>query len=149
VQVLEYVDDTGAALGEIHRVLRTGGQVVIMDTDWDSLVWYSATPERAKGILAEWNNHVVYYDLPRTLSHQLMVAGFQIERSHVIPIFNPNFDANTFSNRLIDLIVPFISKGGNIRSDEVEDWAKELRSLGERGQYFFSLNRYVFSAIKL
>ena len=33
MQVLEYVTDIRTALSEFHRVLRPGGQVVIMDTD--------------------------------------------------------------------------------------------------------------------
>jgi ubiquinone/menaquinone biosynthesis C-methylase UbiE len=148
MQVLEYVIDICTALSEFHRVLRPGGQVVIMDTDWDSLVWYSATPERANRILAEWSSHVAYPYLPRTLTQQLLEGGFQVERSHIIPIFNPNYDANNFSNRLIDLIVPFVSKRGNIPPGEAEAWAQELRRSGEGGQYFFSLNRYVFSASK-
>lgn len=72
-----------------------------------------------------------------------------MESHHIIPIFNPIFDANTFSKRLIDLIVPFVVNRGNIPQGEVEAWAQELRRLGEVGQYFFSLNRYVFSATKL
>jgi arsenite methyltransferase len=149
MQVLEYVIDIRTALSEFHRVLRPGGQVVIMDTDWDSLVWYSATPERANRILSEWNNHVANPYLPRILTQQLLEVGFQVDRPHIIPIFNPNYDANTFSNQLIDLIVPFVSKQGNIPPGEAEAWAQELRRLGKEGQYFFSLNRYIFTANKL
>jgi len=35
-QVLEYVPDVDAALGEFRRVLRAGGRVALLDTDWDS-----------------------------------------------------------------------------------------------------------------
>jgi arsenite methyltransferase len=148
MQVLEYVIDIRAALSELYRVLKPGGQVLIMDTDWDSLVWYSTTIESANQILTEWNNHVVYPYLPRTLTQKLLEAGFQVERPHIIPIFNPTYQINTFSNHLIDLIMSFVSKRGNIPLEEVKVWAQELRHLGEKGQYFFSLNRYVFSARK-
>jgi arsenite methyltransferase len=148
MQVLEYVPDIQTALSEFYRVLRPGGQVVIMDTDWNSLIWDSATPERAKRVLSEWSSHVVYPDLPRNLRQLLIEVGFQVERSSIIAIVNLKFDANNFSNRLIDLIIPFVSKRGNILQSEAEAWAQELRSLGEDGQYFFSLNRYIFSASK-
>jgi ubiquinone/menaquinone biosynthesis C-methylase UbiE len=148
IQVLEYVTDIHTALSELYRVLQPGGQVVIMDTDWDSLVWFSATPERANRILAEWNNHVANLYLPRILTRQLHEAGFEVEQQQLLPIFNPNYDANTFSNQLIDLIVPFVSKRGNISPEEVDGWAQELREVGTEGQYFFSLNRYLFTARK-
>jgi ubiquinone/menaquinone biosynthesis C-methylase UbiE len=37
-QVYEYVPDVPAALRELHRILRSGGRAVIMDTDYGSLV---------------------------------------------------------------------------------------------------------------
>jgi arsenite methyltransferase len=149
MQVLEYVSDISAAISDIHRVLRPGAQLVIMDTDWDSLVWFSATPDSANRILAEWNNHVAHPFLPRTLIPQLLDAGFQVEKPQIIPIFNPYYDPDSFSNRLVDLIVPFVRKRGNIPPEEILDWAQELRQLGKQGKYFFSLNRYVFSAMEL
>jgi hypothetical protein len=34
----QYVPDIGAAMAEVHRVLVPGGWVLIVDTDWDSVV---------------------------------------------------------------------------------------------------------------
>jgi hypothetical protein len=35
-----------------------------------------------------------------------------------------------------------------VRKGEVEAWAADLRNLADAGEYFFSLNRYVFIAVK-
>ena len=32
--------------------------------------------------------------------------------------------------------------------DEVHSWRQDLRDLGAHGRYFFSLNRYLFLAVK-
>lgn len=147
-QVLEYVRDVDAALAEIHRVVRPGGRVAIVDTDWDSIVWHSPNRERMNRILAAWEQHAVNPYLPRTMANRLRHAGFRVESQQVIPLFNPAYDENTYSNRIIDLIVPFLIGRNRITRDEAEAWARELRQSGGRGEYFFSLNRYLFVAKK-
>lgn len=147
-QVLEYVRDVDAALAEIHRVVRPTGRVVIVDTDWDSIVWHSTDRERMNRVLAAWEEHAADPYLPRTLVDKLNRAGFYVESQEVIPLFNPGFDPNTYSNRLIDLIAPFVTGRVGIDCDEAKSWADELRKVGNDGQYFFSLNRYLFVAKK-
>jgi acetyl esterase/lipase len=82
------------------------------------------------------------------MADKLRCAGFSVESQQTIPLFNPRYDPNTFSNRLIDLIVPFVTDRNGITRDEAEGWAQALRQAGGRGDYFFSLNRYLFVAKK-
>lgn len=147
-QVLEYIRDVDAALAEIHRVVRPAGRVVIVDTDWDSIVWHSPNRERMNRILEAWEQHAADAYLPRTMAIKLRRAGFRVESQQIIPLFNPSYDPNTYSNRIIDLIVPFVTGRNGITGDEAEGWAQELRQAGARGEYFFSLNRYLFVARK-
>jgi ubiquinone/menaquinone biosynthesis C-methylase UbiE len=147
-QVLEYVRDVDLALAEIHRVLRTAGRAVIVDTDWDSVVWYSPNRDRMSRVLAAWEQHAADSYLPRTMSNKLRHAGFHVAATKIIPVFNAAYDTNTFSNQLIDSIVPFVSGRNGITRDEAEAWAGEIRHAGKRGEYFFSLNRYLFLAKK-
>ena len=147
-QVLEYVPDVDAALAEIRRILRRDGRVVIVDTDWDSIVWHSNNRRLMDRVLAAWEEHAADPYLPRTLSNRLYGAGLDVKLQEVVPLLNPAFAEDTYSNRLIDLVVSFVSGRSGIRRHEARSWADSLRQNGLDGQYFFSLNRYLFLAVR-
>jgi ubiquinone/menaquinone biosynthesis C-methylase UbiE len=147
-QVLEYVSEVDRALAELHRVVRAGGRVAILDTDWDSIVWHSPDRARMDRVLEAWEAHAADSHLPRTLANRMRAAGFEVEPPRVLPLLNPTYNENTYSNRMIDMIARFVAGRGGITTDEARAWAEDLRQLGERGEYFFSLNRYAFVARK-
>ncbi len=147
-QVLEYIPDVDAALAEIHRVLRRDGRAVIVDTDWDSMVWHSNNRRLMDRVLAVWEEHAADPYLPRTLSNRLAGAGLDVKLHEVVPLLNPSFVEETYSNRLIDLIVSYVSGRSGISREEAQSWAEKLRQNGVDGTYFFSLNRYLFLATK-
>lgn len=147
-QVYEYVLQVETAVAELYRVLRSGGRALILDTDWDSMVWHSPNPARMKRILAAWTEHCADPHLPRTLASRLRQAGFTLEHRQVIPLFNPEFDPNSYSHTILELIAAFVPGRQGITAEEAQDWADELRQFGAGGEYFFSLNRYLFLARK-
>ena len=73
-QVIEYLAEPDAALHQLARVLRADGRLVIVDTDWDSLVWAATDRRRAARIAAAWNEHLPDPYLPRSLAPRLRAA---------------------------------------------------------------------------
>ncbi|HEX9343956.1 MAG TPA: methyltransferase domain-containing protein [Actinomycetota bacterium] len=96
-QVYEYVSDLRTAFAELHRVLRHGGRVVIVDTDWDSIVWNAGDQARMRQVLAAWTERFADPHLPRTLARQLGDAGFVVHGCSALVLLNagPGYDANT------------------------------------------------------
>ena len=143
-QVYEYVEDIAAALTEARRVLRAGGRLLVLDTDWDSIVWRSGDRERMERVLAAWAEHLADPYLPRRLPGLLRAAGLEPTETAIIPILNVGADRDTFSVGMSGLVAAYVVGRGGISEADATAWEQDLAGLGD--DYFFSLNRYLFVA---
>jgi len=99
-------------------------------------------------ILAAWNERFADPYLPRTLAKRLNDAGFEVRSRDVLVLFNPEYDPDTYSVTNGRIMADFVVGRQAITRDEVAAWTGDLERLSREGDYFFSLNRYLFLAEK-
>ncbi len=127
-------------------MLRPGGRLLVLDTDWDSIVWRSSDDERMRRVLSAWDGHLADPHLPRRLAGLLEGAGLSVTHRAVIPLLNVGYDPGTYSAGLVGFISAFVPRHSDITAGDIASWASDLTGLGPG--YFFSLNRYLFLAVR-
>jgi arsenite methyltransferase len=145
VQVLEYVDDVGAALGEIHRALRPGGRAVIWDVDWATLSMHTTDAARTDRVLRAWDQHLAHPSLPSTLAARLRAAGFEDVRAEGHTFATTELTPDAYGGALVSFIEGYVVGNGLLDEDVAHGWADEQRELAERGEFYFAVIQLCFT----
>ncbi len=147
-QCLSYVHEIETALAEIYRVVKPGGRVILIDTDWDTLVWNCTNQALMDRMMSCFTGIFANALLPRTLSIKLVDAGFQLidRSSHVIVNWTHSLDS--FAGLQIDFVKEIAKNDCAVSEEDLCEWLQDLQEIEKADKCFFSLNRYIFCADK-
>ena len=145
-QVLLYVNDVAQVLSGIRRVLKPAGRIIIVETDWRGVVLNSDYDSITRKIFSAWDAAVPSPNLPVRLGPLLVDNGFCNVDLEPIPILNTEYTPSQFSHGMLNWITRNALKKGVITKEQSQKWLDDLDEKGKSGNYFFCVNRFLFSA---
>ncbi|NNE63861.1 MAG: methyltransferase domain-containing protein [Gammaproteobacteria bacterium] len=148
IQTLLYIEDVDSALRELYRVLKTGGRLGIIETDWHGLVINGADYALTRKITDAWDATVPSPNLPPRLMPLLRQAGFKAISVQAIPIINASYNKSGYGASMIRYMAKNAVKQEFINQQKADQWTQELQALSEQQSFFFSINRFLFTAVK-
>ncbi len=144
-RVLQHLDEADAAVREFARVVRPGGRVVVIDSDWATGIVHPGDPDVLERygafILTQWPNPFS----GRLLRGQLLAAGLDVDpdigsSALVFP------DEAMRGGGMIALSAPAAVASGAVTPEEVASLVDGIEAAVQRGDVFFSVTMFAVFA---
>jgi arsenite methyltransferase len=148
VQVYSFVPNVARAIEAAARVLRKGGRLLVLESDWDMCLWKSKDPAFTRRMIsARAETQFAHAYLPRDLHKYLRAAGLTLTDLQTFSIVETRYDPSSYGASVIGITRDSALKHG-MAADNVAAWEEDLRSRTAEGEWFFCLDRFVFTGKK-
>lgn len=142
-ETLEWVRDPVSLLREAARVCTPDGVIVSDDTDWDTLVFAAGDAMLGRRILRAFCDSGPNGWIGRTAPSLMRRAGLRDIQVHVCVIAEHEFKPGALGFWQVQVIDEWVRAKSLASPQELDDWRADLQHAADRGDYFFSANRYV------
>lgn len=144
-RVFQHIPDHGAVLNEMHRILKPGGELLIIDSDFLSISFFCEDTDLERKIV----DHITYTLVPnaykvRRLPDAMAAAGFRVAATEVI---NYVIDGYGFANYIImlDKVAADLHEQARISDTQRNLWDRHKTT----GYFKMSFNSILFSGVKV
>ncbi|WNO70737.1 MULTISPECIES: methyltransferase domain-containing protein [unclassified Streptomyces] len=138
-RVFQHLDEPQKAAGEIARVLRPGGRVALLDTDWATAILHPGEPEVVKALSAAALAAAANPYAGRRLVGQLRAEGFEIDDVGSQALIQDRLET---VEPLIRMLGETAVRSGLITEPQRDRLYEELTAAGEHGALHLSVTMF-------
>lgn len=146
-RVLQHTKDPAVVLGEMARVTRPYGKIVVFEPDWETFVLWPGERGITRRILNFWCDRIPSGWAGRSLFAAFTEAGL---RDVDVTPMTLVLTSLPLARRVFDLetTVSLAARAGIVSSREAEAWTGAQSQAGAAGQFFSSLTFYMVTGTK-
>ncbi|MFF7459249.1 methyltransferase domain-containing protein [Kitasatospora sp. NPDC008115] len=142
-RVLQHLTEPARAVAEIARVLRPGGRVTLLDTDWATFVLHPASPAVGTALGTVAREAAATPDAGRRLAGWLADAGLTVDGTGADVLLH---DPRSVTWPLVHLLGAGAVERGLITEAQRDGLHDDLAAAAERGAFHLSVTMFAVLA---
>jgi len=145
-RVFQHLDAPDTAIGELARVTRPGGRIVVIDTDWGMHAIHGADPDITARIIACWSHNAANGWSGRQLPALLSRAG--VSDPTVVAETLTTTDPQRPTMAPFTTMADAAANAGAVTGAEAGSWLAELADAGATGHFFWAVTMFAVGGVR-